>query len=370
MASPRGVRPGLLVQQVRNTAGWAFAENAGTGWISALEAAERLDESYTESEARPDWLRVLLAAHHTTVGTFVPTDVDSQIRHHVWAGCHSVEALRALADVADEAAAWDPRPVSARTVDLGPDGVLSGHAGEWLSVRAGALGRALKLGAADVVERQIAAIDAELSREARAVESRLARRSGGEREALCVIVTVAHNLGDLSRVVEAWPAGTPRSEEMKTRYVRLGHEGPGRFGGVFVRTGEINKAVMAVESHRYLPLRAPRALRRDRSLLLPFPPFLDAWGALVARALDRDDLGEVAAALLEGHAQYPKQTAWARALRGLDSTARGGLAGLLPLVPARLRKLATGGPVRELMSVDAERFEARMAKAFRVAVGA
>lgn len=367
---PRGVLPSLLLQQVRNTAAWAFTENAETPWIRALEAAPALDERYTSAETRADWLRVLLAAHHATVGTFVPTDVDSQIRHHVWAACRNADELRAAAEVGAEAAQWDPRPVSARTVDLGADGVLSGHAGEWLSVRAGALGRALALGSTAVAEAQVEAIDAELAREARAVLSRVERKNGGEVETCCVIVTVAHNLGDLSRVVDAWPAGTPRADEFRARYVRLGHDEPRRFGGAFVLTGEVNKAVMAVESHRFLPLRAPRALRQSRALLLPFPPFLDTWGERLARALDAEALAEVVAALHEGHAQYDKQTAWARALRGIDSAFPGGLNRLLGQTPARLRKLTAAGPVRELMAVDRERFEARWAKSLRTAVEA
>jgi hypothetical protein len=367
---PRGVLPSLLLQQVRNTADWAFDANADTGWIRALVAAPALDERYTTAEARPDWLRVLLAAHQATVGTFVPTDVDSQIRHHVWAACRNVEELRALAAVSAEVLAWDPRPVSARTVDLGADGVLSGHAGEWLSVQAGALGRALALGCADVADAQIDAIEAELQREARAVTACTNRKPGAEREACCIIVTVAHNLGDLSRVIEAWPADTPRTDEFKARFTRLGHEDPRRFGGAFVLAGEINKAVMALESHRYLPLRPARALRASRSLLLPFPPFLDDWGAHLARTLDADGVAEVVAALHEGHAQYPRQTAWARALRGLEGSLPGGLGRALGQTAARLKKLTVAGPVRELMSVDRERFEARWAKSFRTALDA
>ncbi len=368
MASPRGILPSLLAAQVRNTAAWAFAENAQTSWIRALEGAPALDATYTRADTRSEWLRVMLAAHQTSVATFVPTDVDTQIRFHVWQAIRGSDELRAAGDVVEEAAAWDPRPVSARTVDLGADGPMSGHAGEWLSVRAGALGRALKLGCADEVERQAAGIDAELDRSARALRRALAPKSGAERDALCIIVTVAHNLGDLSRVVEDWPEGTPRADEFKARYVRLGHDDPRRFEGVFRLGGDVNKAVMAVESHRYLPLRQPRALREGRHLLLPFPPWLDTWAARLAKTMEPDALGTVAAALLEGHDQYPKQTAWARALRGIDGNSPGGLPRLLPMVPARLRKLTQAGPVRELMSVDSERFEARMAKALRNAI--
>lgn len=368
--SPRGVLPSLLAKQVRNTAEWAFHETPEAGYIRALTAADALDATYTAAEGRVEWLRLMLAAHHTSVATFVPTDVDTQIRFHLWQQIRDPDELRAAADVVDEAAAWPTPPVSARTVDLGADGPLSGHEGEWFSVRAGALGRALKLGVSDVVDRQVAALDAELDRHARAMRRALAPKTGDERAALAIIVTVAHNLGDLSRVVDDWPGGTPSHEAFKARYVRLGHEDAARFGGLFKVGGDVNKAVMAVESHRYLPLRVPRALRAGRHLLLPFPPWLDAWGATLARSLDAEGLAAAVTALLEGHSQYGKQTAWARALRGIDGQARGGLERVLPAVPARLRKLVTAGGLRELMAVDAERFEARMAKALRTALAA
>lgn len=368
--APRGVLPSLLLQQVRNTADWAFADADGPDaapWLAALSEAAALDPHYATPEARPAWMRLLLAAHHTTVATFVPTDIDAHIRHHVWANCRNTAELRAVAAVSAEIRGWDPRPVSARWVALEDGGVLSGHAGEWLSVEAGALGRALALGDDAVAEAQIAAIEAELALEARAVELCLARKPGAEIEACCVVTTVAHNLGDLSRVIEAWPAGTPRAEEMRARFTRLGHEAPSRYGGLFVMAGEINKAIMAVESHRYLPLRPAKALRARRAFLLPFPPFLDAWGATVAAALDAEALAEVVSCLHEGHAQYPIQTAWARALRGIEGATAGGLSRVLGQTSARLRKMTQAGPVRELMAVDRERFEARWAKAFRTA---
>src|SRR5437870_2392981 len=82
---------------------------------------------------------------------------------------------------------------------LASGGTLSGHDGEWLAVRAGALGRALELGAAAVIEKLVADIDGELAREAAAMA---AARRGDAKVALMTATVLAHNLGDLSRVVE------------------------------------------------------------------------------------------------------------------------------------------------------------------------
>ena len=292
-------------------------------------------------------MRVLLAAHYATVGTFVPTDVDSQIRHHQWQAVRDPEVLSSLVDVVDEASTWPASAVSARVVELGAAGTLSGHDGEWFSVRAGALGRALALGAESLVERLTSHIEDELTREAAALRDALRGPDSPARarRTLCIVTTLAHNLGDLSRVVEAWPEGTPRRVEW-------------------------NKAVMAVENHRYLSLRDARALRSDRALLLPFPPWLDTWGETLGRTLgssDTEALAEVVAALLEGHRRTPKQLAWGRALAGIHRTSPGGLERLVPRLPTRLRKDLSGGPLREALSVDADRFEARVANLFKAA---
>lgn len=369
---PRGILPSLLLQQVRNTASWALDGHPDAQWAEALRAAPSLDATYGQADQRAQYLRVLLAAHYATVGTFVPTDVDSQIRHHQWQAVRDPEVLSSLVDVVDEASTWPASAVSARVVELGAAGTLSGHDGEWFSVRAGALGRALALGAESLVERLTSHIEDELTREAAALRDALRGPDSPARarRTLCIVTTLAHNLGDLSRVVEAWPEGTPRRVEYAERYVRLGHDAAGRHEGLFARAGEWNKAIMAVENHRYLSLRDARALRSDRALLLPFPPWLDTWGETLGRTLgssDTEALAEVVAALLEGHRRTPKQLAWGRALAGIHRTSPGGLERLVPRLPTRLRKDLSGGPLREALSVDADRFEARVANLFKAA---
>src|SRR6185312_2414745 len=125
---------------------------------------------------------------------------------------------------------------------------------------------------------------------------------GDELDLLRAATTVAHNLGDLSRVVEAWPA-LEGLAELRAIYMRLGHAPSARFGDRFARAGALNKAEMADENHRFLALRKARGLRRSRDLLLPIGPFFDAWGATVAThpALDARDRAEVVAALLAVH---------------------------------------------------------------------
>jgi hypothetical protein len=323
------IAPSLLIAQVKSTASWALTE--GAPWTEALR-----------EDADP--LKLLLAAHFTTVATFCPTDIDSQIRHHQW---QCFESLEEPLDRVDEVASWDPRAVSARVVDG-----TSGHDGEWFSVRAGALGRALTLGRE--VDRVRDAIETELAREEQIFQRAI--QGGDPKTILCVATILAHNLGDLSRVVEAWPKATPDPEGLRARYVRLGHE-----GGRFALAGIVNKAFMAVENDRFLALREARVLRRDRSLLLPIGPFFDDWGRTVATTplLEDEERAAVVGALVDTHVRRPDQAGCLRALAGIHQGFRGGLDALADDVPARLRKLLRGGPIREHVGIDARRFEQR-----------
>jgi hypothetical protein len=127
---------------------------------------------------------------------------------------------------------------------------------------------------------------------------------------------------------------------------------------------------MAVENHRFLALRKPRALRRGRELLLPLGPWFDDWGETVGRCrlLDDAERAEVVAALIELHLSSPAQHGCLRALAGMHRATRGGLTSYLPALPARLRKEAQRGRIREAVDVRPEHFEARFEKRFRAAL--
>jgi hypothetical protein len=342
-----GIAPRILFEQVQSTAAWALdgpvaPATSFRAVLRDLDAAERGGLGY---------FRALLAAHFCTVATFVPTDVDARIRHHAFTAM-SVEELGGACDLVDEASGWDVRLVSARVVGDPP---LSGHDGEWLAVRAGALGRALALGEDALAARLTEAIDEELAREHRILDT---LERGEPIEWLRAATTVAHNLGDLSRVANELP--------IRERYARLGHE-RSRFGDTFVRAGAINKELLSVENHRYLALRKARGLRRSRALLLPIGPFFDDWGKVIAThdTLDERDRAEVVAALLSVHVAKPDARGVLRALAGIHAVTPRGLAAFEPMLPARMRKLVSSGPVREALKTTEEAFLARMRRAAR-----
>jgi hypothetical protein len=277
---------------------------------------------------------------------------------------------------------WDPRWLSARVVDAPDDEggarppTLSGHDGEWFSVRAGALGRAAALGAQDLRDALAAAIDRELDRVASALGAAV-REKAPPRRVLAMANTIAHNVGDLSRVVDAWPAH-PELAPLRARFTRLGPEGAPAGADdarrrIFLAAGALNKALMAHENHRFLSLRKARGLRGSRDLLLPFGPWFDAWGERIARApagderalqLDHDDRADAVTALLELHLPSrdtaSPQLGCLRALAGIHRATAGGLESYAGELPARIRKEILRGRVREALDVTAARFEARM----------
>ncbi len=355
-----GILSSVLVEQVRNTAPWLWQEPACAPLTAIFDASA--DEALEDPGALVRALRLRLAAHYATVATFVPTDVDAHIRHHMGVPIADADVVAQAKACVEEAVARDARLVSERVTDG-----VSGHDGEWLSVRAGALGRALVLRLDGEAATLAAEIDAELDREQQAFAAALAR-SAPATTALALATAIAHNLGDLSRV-DAWPQAA-RASELHARYSRLGHADGARHRRDFLLAGTLNKELMALENHRFLALRKPRALRRSRSLLLPVGPWFDAWGETLCRSelLEDADRAEVAAALVELHLRSPAQEGCLRALAAIHRATRGGLGSYSAALPARLRKEIGRGRIREAIDVSRERFEARIEGRYRAAL--
>jgi hypothetical protein len=352
-ARPAGIAPTLLLEQVRGTAPWALAIDPPLPATTILAATPAIEKSWRADGGGEDYFVALLAAHFTTVATFCPTDVDVRIRQHAWAGLSKERLASAVARV-EEVARWPVPPVSARHVVLDGE-VLAGHQGEWFSVMAGALGRALALSDTAVVERASAWIEAELAREARLVT--FARKHGTPQELLSVVTTVAHNLGDLSRVVDTWTPAHAESD-LGHRYRRLGHEDGARFDGAFVFAGDLNKERMALENHRFLPLRAPKALRRERAFLLPFGPYFYEWGRFLGgtKLLDDDERGEVLLALLRVHELRTEEQGCLRAIAGMHAALGSSVERLARLLPADRRSSLARGGVKVALRVEEPEF--------------
>lgn len=359
-----GIDPVLLTRQVQGSAPWLLGREVTLTpdadlAVSTIARPEDAWPSWRRQTREPAYLRLLLSAHWATVATLVPTDVDVRIRHAEWQALTDGEELAAACDVVDAIAKLPVDCVSERVVPSLDGRGLSGHDGEWLSVRAGALGRAAALGASCVCDALIAAIEGELAREARAFEAIV--REGSACDVLRAATIIAHNLGDLSRVVEQWPK-LPALAPVRSRFARLGHDDAERKMAVFGEAGRLNRTIMAPENHRFLALRRPLCLRRAWALLLPMGPWLDGWGERVATCgvLSEEDRAEVVTALLELHRVSPDELGCLRALAGIHRATRGGIERFAHHLPARLRRDVRGGAVRREIEMPATRIDAIM----------
>ncbi|HYE07562.1 MAG TPA: hypothetical protein VEL07_18740 [Planctomycetota bacterium] len=374
------IGPMALMAQVRSAVPWIARLEAppappGTrpsavatgamGWLSALRAATAVAATARpDPEERFDYACLCFAAHHATVASFVPTDVDSKIRGHAWHDEPDAARRGRLLDLALAATRWDVRPVSRRWV-IAAGRTVSGHDGEWLGVIAGALGAALTHRDEPAAERCVAALDEELAREAQAFTAALATPG---LDALRLAAVLTHNAGDLDQGLSYWRAILP-THPLRARYARLAHEGGDRHGGAFLRAAAIYKRVLAAEGHRNYPLREAKALRRDPDLLLPFAPLLDDWGRTLAthEALSGGDRDEILTTLVVGCRKVRGQAGYYRAIAGFVDAA-GGADRAGRRLASGARKALDDPGLRKLIAVAQGSFESSLVKRMQQAL--
>ena len=277
-----------------------------------------------------EYFRLCVCCHYLSCATPVPTDVDNQIRFKLWpAGLPVVTAIE-MGTLVLQSHDWQFAQVSSRTSG-GAIGtpfeheLLHGHFGEWFTVASAAyaaLGPYRSVEAKALRAQLFEAIAKEIERHAQVFGS-LWRAKDGVR-ALLASASIAHNFGDLDRVMDMWKL--PIEDPLRLRYYKLTTSpfDPDlrlRFEGRLWGAGELYKSViegssMALENHRHFALRKPRVLRSLPSLRIPLGPFFDAWGSEVAK-LEGDLLDEVVVALVEGWERLNKTVAYVRALRAI-----------------------------------------------------
>jgi hypothetical protein len=400
------IGPGTLLQNVRVAAPYLFdgthervgevrptssaelglSERAhgSLGWWRVLLDPHGLDPAEEPSgAARSDYFALCLAAHHATVATYVPTDVDAKIRHALWFEQEDEREharMRALALAHGE---WELEGFSARLVAVpatAGGGFVSSHDGERLSVWCGALASAWHFGWAQAAREFEERVEGELVREARAFDA-LARVKGGEIELLKAAAALTHNAGDINQALAISDAPAralrgPRGagEEgarIRARFGELATRDPARHGGAFVRAAALYRELLATEGHRHYPLRAAKCLRAHAALLLPPGPFLDEWGERLARWKPWSDAqrAEVVGALLDGCRKVPGQSGYFRALSAFERELPGGLARLAPLLHSSQKKELKEPRLRQKLAVGRTSFESSYAKAARRILG-
>lgn len=368
--TPRGIAPELLVSQVRNTMPYLFdAEAPSHAALPPVATVRGFADGATLSHF--EYFDLCLSCHYLTCATPVPTDVDNQIRSKLWPEGLPLATALEMGRLVLSSHGWDFTLVSHR-VSPGARGTewehasLHGHFGEWFTVASAAYAALRRYRAADAKALRaelFQAIAAETERHANVFGSLW--RGGDGVGALKAAASIAHNFGDLDRVMDMW--ALPIEDPLRLRFHKLtatpfDPEGTLRFQGRLWAAGELYKSdiagsSMALENHRHFALRKPRALRSLPSLRVPLGPFFDGWGAEVAQRLEGEALREVALALADGWERAPKTFGYARGLRGIFEAH-----------PAlrddeRLAELWRTARVRAVLEPSREAFEAGWASA-------
>jgi hypothetical protein len=342
---PRGIAPELLVSQVSNTMPYLFDPEVEKTELGRFPPSVVLrgyrDSRVGESEplSHFEYFRLCLSCHYLTCATPVPTDVDNQIRHKLWPAQLPLEEALEMAQLALESRGWDFTQVS-RRFTYGAEGtwqksVLIGHLGEWFTVSAGAY-CALKQYDDPLAKAKRQELLDQIADEVRRhseIFGSLWRAQDGL-GCLKGSASIAHNFGDLDRVMDMWDLSVDdplRLEFYKLAVSPFDSNRKLRYLGRLWVAGELYKSTvdgnsgssMALENHRHFALRKPHCLRKSPEFLITTGPFFDDWGQRTARALATDDGApsestfEVVEALRNGWERLPKTVGYGRALRGM-----------------------------------------------------
>ena len=338
---PRGIAPELLVSQVKNTMPYLFDPLAFEKFkLEALPAAVFMREflgSTHQELSHFEYFKLCVCAHLLSCATPTPTDVDNQIRKKLWPKELPLEVALQMSELVLEAQSWDYTLISERYSFGAKDSefetlVLGGHQGEWFTLAGAAYCALLQYSDPLASQRRgqiVQAISDEVRRHSEVFGS-LWRANQGV-DCLKASANIAHNLGDLDRVMDMWELAV--NDPLRVEFYKLTAQpfnaaGKLRYLGRLWVAGELYKSEiegssMAFENHRHFALRKPKCLKQHRQLLIPNGPFFDRWGVEVAEILGAKEgagseaLCEVVDALIQGWSRLPKTVGYGRALCGI-----------------------------------------------------
>jgi hypothetical protein len=138
-----GIAPNLLLKDVEITAPFLFqgeieAEGDRRAFLNKLKFYKK-NLNLLKTIDLTEYFYLCMAAHWTTAGTFVPTNVDNQIRESLWKHPEIQAHIDRMAKITLDSWTWDYSQVTNRK-SFNPKNqhVMSTHEGTWLSVAIGA----------------------------------------------------------------------------------------------------------------------------------------------------------------------------------------------------------------------------------------
>lgn len=331
-----GIAPNLLLKDIEVTAPFLFKGELNTEGNERQYLAKLIYYKKNLNALKyidlTEYFYICMAAHWTTAGTFVPTNVDNQIREGLWKHEEIQRHIDKMARITIDSWLWDYEQVTNRkTYNPVLNQVMSTHEGTWLSVAIGAY-CALKKHKKDALMEEVAnVILAEIEKEEKLLLH--LREQRDHVNFLRATALMAHNFGDLDRVIDQWQM--PEDDPFRQRIYKLGHALNPNYNPILAYAGQVNKAFLSVENHRHMSMRQAKCLRRSHDFLIPVGPFMDQWGRTLGASakLTFEEKGEILSCLFEGYKRQDQAYGYARAYHGLVQGLPDGLESLVAFVP-------------------------------------
>lgn len=360
-----GIAPNLLLKDVEVTAPFLFRGEINTDgekreYLRKLIFYKK-NLNILKSINLNEYFYLCMASHWTTAGTFVPTNVDNQIREGLWKHQNIQRHIEKMARITIDSWTWDYEDVTNRkSYNEARGQVMSTHEGTWLSVAIGAYAALEKHGRTELLKEMEDVILSEIEKEEKLLLELRERRD--HINFLRSTALMAHNFGDLDRVIDQWQM--PLDHPFRRRIYKLGHELNENYSPILVYAGEVNKAFLSVENHRHMSMRQPKCLRRSKAFLIPVGPFMDDWGKILGESdlLSLEEKGEIIGALFEGWKRQDAAFGYIRAFRGLTMALPDGLDGLERFIPFDLMSEIRRSPFYASAQIPEEEFKASYRK--------
>lgn len=362
-----GIAPNILLKHVENTAPFLFSGALETSGSSRAFLAKLIFYKKNLNQLKnidlAEYFHICLCAHWATAGTFVPTDVDNQIREGLWKHGEVGKYIDKMAKLTINAWTWDYSQVTNRkSYNLANNQVMSTHEGTWLSVAIGAYCALIKNKRTALAFEVAEVIIAETVKEEKLLIELQERRDHINFLRSCALM--AHNFGDLDRVIDQWQLSD--DDPFKKRIYKLGHKLNESYSPVLFYAGLVNKEFLSVENHRHMSLRQPKSLRSSAKYLVPIGPFMDDWGEVLGsdQALSLTDKAEIISALFEGYKRQDKAFGYIRAFRGLTNALPDGIRTLDAHLPYDLVLEIKKSAFQELSDISKSDFEQELSDRF------
>ena len=323
-----GIAPNLLLKDIEVTAPFLFKgelnlEGKDREYLKKISFYKKNLNSLKYINLS-DYFYICIAAHWATAGTFVPTNVDNQIREGLWKHKEILGHIEKMARITIDSWLWNYEEVTNRkSFNVSTGQVLSTHEGTWLSVAIGAYNALVKNKKTELAQEMSQIILAEIDKEEKILLK--LRESRDHINFLRTTALMAHNFGDLDRVIDQWEM--PQDDPFRERIYKLGHQLNKNYSPILVFAGQVNKAFLSVENHRHMSMRQAKCLRKSFKFLIPVGPFMDSWGRALGESKDltMSEKGEIVGCLFEGYKRQDLAYGYARAFRGLINSLPQGL---------------------------------------------